>query len=1186
MLTSVHGPRDSKVFFDYERPLFHPFELNETYLVRGSREQGLFGEPRSFEYEYLWPQVNETPGETSFLSFWAMADEVYEIYRTFYARQVSCTAVYPQESSDACSDYRGHIEHRRENPCAYAEQQQYAYLSNVADNIVRVWRNGNIEVESEYDIEPKSHGFDHIVAQRYGGEEIDSSGNGWLSGFPTFALDYFGGDFTHRTGEEGASASIPGILRTRYRPEPFPSSDDTDFHEKVADMELSRQRLQTSLWQDEILDDDVCPSSGDDSSDDEIMCWMGEPSVLLDELFDHESLLPYYDLPDEDGRPRLLGTPLTCEQLARVQLADPRHNDTHWDYEPVLRNGQESQDSWECDEFVLEEVLDQDILDHRGECNRWARVFQCLARISVWVRTDEETFWLNEAARRYKDPGTEDSLPGFFDQPVISCPNADEVLTPGYQLPQYDTPVYEIVSYRRHREQLGRERVEKNMRRICAWTRTLDRDGDERWYGLNYRGQTLVEAVKEPDVLGDLIFTEFIYNADGNLIEYRKPVVATTREIASSFTRFEYDDRTPLTSAEWSEDLEYWTRRHNLLRVEEVALDGIVHAAPDGGTYTSQGRTAVYAYEPVYNQITTVTLYDGRESLGSATPFLRTNFAYDHDVVPGRPTEIVTQTPREWRTTLLDWAPHGLPKTIQTPDGATTRHFYYGTKPGFASQGPQSFFGTDSQPQDLDIDPDARGMLARVEVNQFDAGFAEKATAALGDIFGAPCTPDHGPYAFLGSRDCSLKYRTLGLPEETIKHLENVPHGPLHRTELSYDITGHLRNVWDDGRHSQMIRDSDGRVWLSTDPVGNQTTLTYSLDGQPILAETTHSNEVLHQVERRFDNEGRLLAQCTAIMAQGCHGVIDALAPDEIAAPPLDAPGETPSHALEQWRYTPEGHLQIHRDAQGLITSFGHNARGQVTAIQSLGAFEIRDQSRTYDEHGRLTGVFHGTLEGLADPGILFETFDYDVFDRLVEHTDTRRKVWTSSYDVLDNLVRRLHVGTGWNETRTYNGHGELLTQRLREPGAGETTTEYIRLDGGQLVAINTTGVAPVLTALDIRGNPVFSLDGEGNMQVTTWHGRSRTGTRATLRKDPDGGFLTTAAVTRHDLNHLPVETQIFGDGRLRRLETWERDTLGRVREHKNPEGVTMAYDAYTLTGWPLAESRETDHGFEETSFA
>ncbi|MFU8806737.1 MAG: hypothetical protein ACNA8W_23210, partial [Bradymonadaceae bacterium] len=79
---------------------------------------------------------------------------------------------------------------------------------------------------------------------------------------------------------------------------------------------------------------------------------------------------------------------------------------------------------------------------------------------------------------------------------------------------------------------------------------------------------------------------------------------------------------------------------------------------------------------------------------------------------------------------------------------------------------------------------------------------------------------------------------------------------------------------------------------------------------------------------------------------------------------------------------------------------------------------------------------------------------------------------------------------------------------------------------------------------------------------------------------------MTTAAATRHDLNHLPVETQIFGDGRLRRLETSERDSVGRVREHKNPEGVSMAYNAYTLTGWPLAESRETDHGFEETSFA
>lgn len=216
----------------------------------------------------------------------------------------------------------------------------------------------------------------------------------------------------------------------------------------------------------------------------------------------------------------------------------------------------------------------------------------------------------------------------------------------------------------------------------------------------------------------------------------------------------------------------------------------------------------------------------------------------------------------------------------------------------------------------------------------------------------------------------------------------------------------------------------------------------------------------------------------------------------------------------------------------------------------------------------------------------MHETFVYDDLDRSTAYTDTRGSTWRHSYDVFNNLAKKVHPATGWQQTTRYNSHGELIAQSIFDGVNTDIETRYIRLADGRPVALERTGQGATLTTFDNQGQPVFSRDSEGNMHVKTWHAPSRISTQATLRIAPDGDYLTVGSVTQHDLNFQPLESATFGHGTLRRQQSWERDSLGRTRRHINADGISNYVDAYALTGWPLIQARETDAGEDRTFFA
>lgn len=125
------------------------------------------------------------------------ADQTNAFYQKTYGRWLELYSSYTAcRVDDAFSQGCSAIDEERpgalaNKPCEWSRTHGLDYLAAAADNIVRVRRNNDIEVETVYDIDPLSQSFDRAIEQRYGGTEINNpTVDGYLSQYPTFKFDY------------------------------------------------------------------------------------------------------------------------------------------------------------------------------------------------------------------------------------------------------------------------------------------------------------------------------------------------------------------------------------------------------------------------------------------------------------------------------------------------------------------------------------------------------------------------------------------------------------------------------------------------------------------------------------------------------------------------------------------------------------------------------------------------------------------------------------------------------------------------------------------------------------------------------------------------------------------------------------------------------------------------------------
>jgi RHS repeat-associated protein len=218
-----------------------------------------------------------------------------------------------------------------------------------------------------------------------------------------------------------------------------------------------------------------------------------------------------------------------------------------------------------------------------------------------------------------------------------------------------------------------RPTIAANTNRICSWSRLIDRDGDEHYYGLNYRGQVLADGVRQRST-STFLFTDRLYNADGLVVQERRPSSGPQPwPAAAGYTAYTYDEIDPRGNGGWNDWLPvFWSRRMNLLRVEEHpaginVLDD--QERPATGLTPSLGRYQRFEYEPLFNQLRSVE--DGSLQWGPGSflrlvqvdvPNARTDYVFDYQELTLTGTTTLTPTLAPVLDALQPWGFNWLTK--------------------------------------------------------------------------------------------------------------------------------------------------------------------------------------------------------------------------------------------------------------------------------------------------------------------------------------------------------------------------------------------------------------------------------------------------------------------------------------------------------------------------------------------
>lgn len=213
-LVGIHHRGSEILHFGYESFA----RTEDVYLTsvqrRGFQAAGVEAQTGTVEYAYA-REIFESGGlfqgsPGNYVS--ALAVSVDIALDASADRIVQCAGAggaspsFAPEVNDRCAQrYEGNGPHPGQLANNDAETMWRVIERALADNIVRIAVDGDIEVESRFDVDPFSETFDHVVEQRYGQvpapletlERVIDSGRTvhvWHTTMPSSSLTYFAGD--------------------------------------------------------------------------------------------------------------------------------------------------------------------------------------------------------------------------------------------------------------------------------------------------------------------------------------------------------------------------------------------------------------------------------------------------------------------------------------------------------------------------------------------------------------------------------------------------------------------------------------------------------------------------------------------------------------------------------------------------------------------------------------------------------------------------------------------------------------------------------------------------------------------------------------------------------------------------------------------------------------------------------
>ena len=1256
LLKQVNGPHNlAHTAYDYGRPAVYPEALNESFLTKVTRvdspPSAQEWEPRTqrvIEFTYNWPGL-------SYQDYTAHADALKARYLAYYAGMHGCRFLTSIDTNGTPSFYTElsvctggssgpsnpppgsgpegpepggpsalcheglamplaggepevswcqNVRSTRplDNPCFLAEKAKEHYISDVADNIVRVTRYGVTEVESKYEVDPNKLDFDRVTVQRYGGmknADYDASvkqggraPGAWdSSDYPEFKFEYIMTKPLGAQGEQDATeTALPQALRTQYPLEALNPA-----------LELEPSASCLSAYVDGAGEDygAICPGvrPGTEqyapqcgASDDELLnrdhayCDPNRQLAMQLKLPSFFRLLPWSPLQDPSpnaAHPKVYRSRMTCNQIASHHESNARQNGLV--QEGVSKPAGQTGLVWNRVQDSRDEIQQ----DHRRIC-QWAKITDRDRRVqyiglnyrgqmvveATLVDAQTNTFTLQETL--YNADGNLIEKRGVHTSQEAWNP-AHGYMTRAFQeidphgnngsndwIPLWWMKRMNLVEERQY------PRADQSSE---AWA--FDWDGQS--------GSTLNK--RKVEWRGRQISYDPLFNQMRRVANQVKYVGQATPDEELMVIDYDYQEMDP-ASREFFSGV-YLLQRWVWRVPEEAAMVVDSNGDPVNQAEAQAWMTDVHVPAPFYNED-----LNGDGVLGFPTNDPNAPYHAKLRGFPVRVTWFERNGTSQSRVRRISPAPHGQPSQILFEDGRLTDLFYYGAEPSNVSVSTQN-----------------AGLLAKTVWHRYDGQdlpLSEGPAEAPGYAGSTGCKDLKGPFQWMlkscGS-DVHLSLENdLGLPPKIRDELlyaqgsgspgSYQADSLYEETQYVYNTLGHVKTIkkpTDTGfRTWQVKRDVDGLVYEVNSPGGAKNTTKRALQGWPTEVTLRDSDQsVLRHTLAQYDVEGRVLTQCQDVTTGACALLLGPSGP--LAFDTLRTQNN-PTVLLETYRYTPEGLLLKSRDAMGTKTLYGYDDRGLMVsqAVTPQGGGTARQTGFVYNDIGLLTSSTFGTKSA---------TYWYDGLGRQVRARDYD-SAWTAfAYSGFDEHVATRLGSTLFKDSQAFQDHESRFAYdslgRLAfglEPNGDRTAVTYNTNHQPRRVDLYPGGTSPPRSTwmtYDRMGQLAWTMDSAGNQQVMAHHEKRQLSVEASIIAEnvtPGVRGPTVSSVLTYDLQGMPLTMEQFGSKEtaapswLEKNWQYDYNAAGDLLGQARPDTI-LSTATYNLVGWPLDLTDPSDVG-------
>ena len=1250
LLHSVEGPAQStRIAFSYDRPQGHPARLNESFLTGVTRvdfkptdSTWKYKLPRTITFDYQWPTQTAN-------TYTSHADAVEAAYLAYYAPMNGCrwsnkgetvkegdawvcgqsgggggggggsgggdpglpggsvvTVCGPNGAEDvyspamqraystATSSSKPSCEQVRatiisNNPCFLGAAAKHDYISEVADNIVRVTRFGTIEVESLYEPDPYSPNYDRVLTQRYGGLDTSAYGQAhtvaadlWDSNYPEYSFDYIMTRpiVTGGTLSDATEGNLPSALLDTYPLETL--NLKKPWHPVDACHHAYRQDPTQNL-------SGVCKGVDERTNDYKPLCGQDYELVNRDTAwcnpnrqiglqlqlpgaFETHPWADFHDPNPDPAHPKLYRSRMTCNQIAMRYSSDAEHNGVI----QTLVTPASGSKYWERIEGSRQALQN----DHR--------------RICIWVKVTDRDKDTKYIGMNFRGQPLVEAVQGQDDDFLISetLYNADGMTierrntrpsTRAWaKADGFTTRTYAEIDPAAHNgmndwiPQWWMRRFNLTQERV--YPRTAGTQGAST-YTWSPHSQTNTLTKKNVAWKGTLFEYEPMFN-QVRRVETKVQYANAPEDSQVVVLDYDYQELDPGGSIflDALRDEQKWSLR----LPQNFNLDA---------NWVKKVHVPVKFYQADLNG-------DGRSGfsnhMGATGPKRLAARGFPVRITWfGRNSSVIKKVRH------IEPAPHGLPAQILFEDGRHLAFSYY-----------PSDHDLTTSPSPAKMSGQFRGLLAKAAWKRHDSE-ALPLTEGPGDhpLYAAsnnpsltPCTQLHPAFQWMLKSGCGSGAATklataLGVSAEVAAELVKSAANPkTEESVFTYNSLGHIHTVRKPKTTGQdrvwtMQKDTDGLLYKETDPSGHYTLIARNADGWVTKHERFDSDGTL--VRRslyQHDAEGHVLTQCDDVNP-GTASSCSTLLTTRVA---YDAPRakNNPDFLLTTSRYTAEGLILKTRDPYGVDSIYERDERGLVTSqtVREPGSSEEpRHQSFEHDIDGQVTRIIHGTSATRQLHGPKDETFKYDAFGHVTEYVDSLGGVYLTAYDGFGQVTSRrdsaesyaANLGLKAHEQRfAYDAFGALKTERDQEGNL--TTVAYNSRHLPRRVDTRQGGTATaksVWMTYDAMGELAWTIDALGNQHVMAYNPLSQKEVSADItaeqvRNGERGPTVST--VTAYDLSGYPqLERRQGSLGEVQDIST-SHNAAGDLIALTNPEQQTTFTD-YNLVGWPIETQEPSD---------